>query len=427
VISAPEFFRELDAELSETIVGNVGFSENAQAAPVAIPRAMFTARIENLKVIQSLFVATLQIFRGVLKNEFPPIVGRLLFNDVALSYGADFHRSLPDEAWTIPAFFRTDESKSGKILEIQCPGSGWGELELLKRVYSKYYASSALKKYNPSLLFANEVVNFCSSASPSVLHLLDNSSNPISMRYLIATTQPPLRYWGYENSVRNSDCHFIRSHSFFGLVSENLFRRRLRALRDGTARFDLPPVLVFDQKAPLCLPFMDETRSLFSDSVRDLLAYSYPIQSNGFRDVDGSWVTIEEFVKRPPAQRRYYLKYAGCDVEINWGSRAVYRLRDGDISELMSKAVEDSKRDRFWLIQCESSEKDTVVYFERTEKSIVEAELTAKYSSFYGPSNLIGLRTMHRRHFKVHGQEDTVIGLAVPGLHEEGSVVSSDG
>jgi hypothetical protein len=26
----------------------------------------------------------------------------------------------------------------------------------------------------------------------------------------MATTQPPLRYWGYEKSVRNDDCDFIR-------------------------------------------------------------------------------------------------------------------------------------------------------------------------------------------------------------------------
>jgi hypothetical protein len=188
-------------------------------------------------------------------------------------------------------------------------------------------------------------------------------------------------------------------------------------------RFDLPPVLVFDQKIPLCLPFLDETRDLFSDAAREMLTYSYPIQENGFRDVDGTWTTIQEFVKRPASQRRYFLKYAGCDVAINWGSRSVYRLNDNKAIPLMNRAIQDARRDRFWLIQPEISEKERVIFLDRSSSEPAEKKMTIKYSCFYGPTTLIGVRTMHRNHYKVHGQKDTVVGLAVPGLFEEQQMI----
>jgi hypothetical protein len=183
--------------------------------------------------------------------------------------------------------------------------------------------------------------------------------------------------------------------------------------------FDLPPILVFDQKAPLCLPFLDETKDRFSDAVRAAITYSYPVTEHGFRDVDGEWIEIETFLKRKPAGRRYFLKYGGCDVGINWGSRGVYRLTDSGASDRLRAAACDSRRGRFWLIQPEISEKEDVTYFDRASGTEVQERLTAKYSSFYGPTKLIGVRSMHRKHYKVHGQRDTVLGLALPAMARE--------
>ena len=121
--------------------------------------------------------------------------------------------------------------------------------------------------------------------SPTVLHLLDNASITTSMRYLMAKSQPPSRYWGY-GSVRNGDCGLNRSHSVFGLVAENLFRERLRQVAKGTASFDLPPIIVFDQKMPLCRSSKKRGSCIPTRSER--LTYSHPVFDTGFRDVDGS-------------------------------------------------------------------------------------------------------------------------------------------
>jgi hypothetical protein len=415
------FYRALDEALARPLVGIAGFSECAQVAPVRIPEWVFAQRRNRLKDLRLFFEVTLKIFHAVIAGQFSPMLCRFLFNNVPECFGLEFHKRLPAQAWTIPTFFRTDESKNGKIFEIQCPGSGWGDLQLLSSTYTLTNSSVALNRYCPSQAVSREIINLVKKDSPSVLHLLDNSSNPISMRFLIATTQPPLRYWGYESSVRNDECDFIRSHSFFGLVNENLFNNRLASAGEGKVIFDLPPVLVFDQKAPLCLPFLEETREFFTDTIRDVLTYSYPVQENGFRDVDGTWVGVQEFVSRPASRRKYFLKYAGCDVSTNWGSRAVFRLNDSKAGELIKRAVQDARRDRFWLIQPEISEKETVRFFERSGGDEREKKMTIKYSCFYGPTELIGLRTMHRNHYKVHGQKDTVVGVAIPGLFEETS------
>ena len=417
-----QFYQTLDEELAGTIAGASGFAEHVQTAPVGLPENAFAQRTARLHAIRSFFRVTLQIFRDVVAGKHSSDLAKLLLNDVPKNCGIEFHRELPNEVWTIPVFFRTDEAKDGRIFEIQCPGSGWGDLQLLLNAYARRGPSSvAISGYQPSRFVAEEVVRLCGKTDPSVLHLLDNASNPVSMRYLMATTQPPLRYWGYEKSVRNAECNFVRSHSFFGLVAENLFKSRIRGAAEGRVNFDLPPVLVFDQKIPLCLPFLAETKSLFTDSIREILAYSHPVTENGFMDVNGEWVTCESFINRPASQRRYFLKYAGCDVSVNWGSRSVYRLSDSKAvaSNLLKVATEDARQGRFWLIQPEISHKEMIIFFGKKDGTEIQAKWTAKYSCFYGPTRLIGIRTMHRNHPKVHGQEETVVGIAVPGYRQE--------
>jgi hypothetical protein len=410
-------YQEVDRALKSSIAGEGGFNEYIQVAPVLLPAGVFEERQARLKTIQTFLTTTLNIFRGVVNGEFSPNLRRLLFNDVPESYGIEFHRKLPEEVWRIPQFFRTDESKSGKILEIQCPGSGWGDLELLWSAYKmhKLLAGPGMLNYKPSLSIADEIIKLSGKSNPTVLHLLDNSSSPTSMRYLLATSQPPLRYWGYEKSVQNRKCDFVRSHSFFGLVAENLFQIRVQDAANGIVKFDLPPILVFDQKIPLCLPFLAETKALFEDGIRDILAESYPVTETGCLELSGEQFSVDAFLKKPASKRRFFLKYAGCDVSLNWGARAVVRLDDGKAGSFLRTALEDAKRDHFWLMQPEISQKESIKFFNRGTGEEVQKIWTAKYSCFYGPTRLLGVRTMHRNHPKVHGQEDTAVGIAIPG------------
>lgn len=399
-----------------TIVGFGGLLEKCLPSPRAITSDAWQKYCERLQTIHCFLQIVLDIFLDATKGSRTPALRHLLLGDIESGCQIALHEKLPNELWHIPRFFRTDESASGKILEIQAPGSGWGDLQLLRDVYCDQSNTPVLTAFQPSQCVAQQIRAITGKDNPSVLHLLDNASNPASMRYLIATSQPPLRYWGYEPTVEIANCDFIRSHSFAGLISENLFWTRIKGAQTGAVHFDLPPLAVFDQKMPLCLPFFDATRDRFGDDVRELFPYSYPLSSNGFRDFDGKWVSIDDFCDRPPARRRYFLKYAGCDTTINWGSRGVFRLNKAGIKSQLRNAAIDAMRGKHWLIQVEESEKEDVSYCDTFTSAPASARLTSKYSCFYGPTDLIGIKLMFRQHFKVHGQPETISGIALPSV-----------
>jgi hypothetical protein len=367
-----------------------------QSAHVAISKFFSTAR---------------EIFKRSVLGEDSDLK-KLLINDSTDRLPSGFYRELPNAAWTDPLFFRTDESRAGEIFEIQCPGSGWGDMLLLGALYRDHCRVADLKSDDPKTRITEAIQDTCKTKSPTVLHLLDNSSNPTSMHYLIRCTQPPLLYWGYSKDVRNGDCSFIRSHSVYGLIAENLFRHRLKLAGEGKVKFDLPPLMVFDQKMMLCLPFLDETKAEFSDDIREHIVYTYPVCPQGFRDENGEWVKLESFRKRKPHGRKYFLKYGGSDTTINWGSRAVYRLDSESVDEHLSQAAADFERGHPWVIQPARSNKEEITYFCQNSDQKQSDRLTAKYSSFYGPNGLLAVRTHHRKSTKVHGQADAVVGMA---------------
>lgn len=414
--TSSEVYQFLERELRGSLAASDSFTELVAASLKIVPDSEFELRRRRHASFVAFFEAAKGIFRETLKGAYSEQLRRWLLRDSESFLPGDLYKRLPEEAWTIPRFFRTDESKSGLVFELQCPGSGWGDLPLLAKLYRTMGGAKQLDGFAPEVAVANDIAEACGEAVPQVLHLLDNASNPVSMRYFMSVTQPPLHYCGYSKAALNGKANFIRSHSVFGLVSENLFRARLARCARGELVFDLPPLVIFDQKMMLCLPFLVETRDLFDDAIRNILTYSYPVSAAGFRDVDGSWVTIEEFLGRTPARRRYFLKYAGSDTNRNWGSRAVRRLNRNTAAEILRAAVAEAENGYPWIIQPEISEKELVDFFDRDSNTLMRERKTAKYSAFYGPSGLVGLRTMHRLHQNVHGQEDTVVGLAVPGV-----------
>jgi hypothetical protein len=402
----------IDELLLESSRGDLFFNEQILAEPIKLSDVEMDRRNLAHATISRFFSSSREIFRRCVLSDAQPELRKLLVNDSENAIPNGFYRELPEAAWTDPMFFRTDESREGRIFEIQCPGSGWGDMLLLGSLYRDHCQNPNLALDDPRTGITGAIQNVCKSQEPTVLHLLDNSSNPTSMQYLIRCTQPPLLYWGYHKEVRNSDCSFVRSHSVYGLIAENLFRHRLKLAEKGKVTFDLPPLMVFDQKMILCLPFLDETAAEFSDDIRELLTYTYPVSAKGFRDANGEWVTIKAFLQRQPHDRKYFLKYGGCDTTINWGSRGVYRLDSEKASSFLSQAAKDYAADRPWVIQPDLSNKEKITYFFRDSEQPKTETLTAKYSSFYGPTGLLGVRTHHRRSTKVHGQSDAIVGLA---------------
>lgn len=236
------------------------------------------------------------------------------------------------------------------------------------------------------------------------------------MRYFIQSTRPGLRYYSYDRDVRRDDCNFVRTHSFFGLAADDSFKDRLKWVEEGKVVYDLPPHVLFDQKATLVLPFWSVTRNRFSEEIRKLLAFSSPLTPQGFCLADGTMVTTKTFSSLPRKQRGYYIKYAGSDVSINWGSKAVFRLSNMNplkCESLLEKCLEGFSKGRIWLIQKEEKHDDWITYHSRDRNQSTK-KLRAKFSGFYGPDGFIAAIAMHRAHNKVHGQSGTVTSLISP-------------
>jgi hypothetical protein len=109
------------------------------------------------------------------------------------------------------------------------------------------------------------------------------------------------------------------------------------------------------------------------------------------------------------------LKYAGSSLALNWGSRAVYRLSNlgsGACLDFLRGCLRGYERGEIWLLQKEETQEDEIEY--RTRDSAVHTQcLRAKFSGYYGPEGCLGVLVMHRRHFKVHGQEETVLSYVL--------------
>jgi len=408
-------YEEMNSRVYEATRSQVGFTMMIAETPKTIENKVYAEYQNRYSTIIEYFSGVINVFREAVKGQLPREILKMLFGDSPASISVKFHKELADNIITWPAFFRTDEATPGKILEIQSPGSQWGDYQLVVDTLSAN-GYEWLRNYSLSDKFAIQLTEHLGD-EPLVHHLLDNSSIPHTMLYFIQRTRPKIKYYAYDRDVRPLSCNFVRSHSVYGLVAENFFLHRVRLAEERKLRFDLPPFIPFDEKISLALPFIDYTKDFFSNKVREMFAFTYPIVDELIHLEDGSVETIESFSTKPRPTRNYYLKYAGSDVSINWGSRAVFRLsNDGSekcVSRLRSCLDEFRKNGRCWVIQKEEKCYEDVQWINRVE-STKKGCLPTNYKGFYGPSGCLAVMTMHRNHYKVHGQEDTVIGICTP-------------
>lgn len=399
----------IDGILKDSIGPSAGFQELVQAKPYVVEDSFIKLRTDRLPIVKEFFKQSIEVLRMALNGELPEEVLDLLLGDARKDFDAESVRLLPPELLYVPLFSRTDESASGKIMEFQCPGSGWGDSELLARAYEK---AGLPVNDSASNRYIKAIQDLTGKESPSVLQLLDSASAPVGMRYLIASTRPQLRYWGFDSEVRWGDCDLVRAHTPFALLGENQINRRIAQVVEGTTYLDPPLHVLFAQKATLALPFDPATRHLFSDSVRDMIAYSAVLRPDGFLDEEGKLVSIDDFLKRPSKERRWFLKYSGSDIGMSWGGKSVFRLDSTDAKSRLEHAL--SFGPNRWILQPEVTNKEDVEYITRTGEHVTE-NMYVKFSTFYAPNSTIAIRSMHRKHFKIHGQSDTVIGMVELG------------
>lgn len=401
----------LDAAVNGVPATSLGFTQLAAPRPYELGDAAIDGARARYKAVHEFFNSALDVLAAALEGEYPPNVGAMLLSEVPSDLGAAFHRRILARRRTIPQFFRTDEVRPGRIVEIQCPGSLWGEYEALRFQYAEGGYTDI-----PSVAASfTDQVRSVLGPDVRIHHLLDNASISHTMKYFIHRTRPAVRYWGIDPGIDQLSCNFVRSHSFFGQIGECFFSPRLEQYAAGELMFDLPPVIIFDEKITLALPFLEETRSQFSDDVRGALVFSAPVTPDGFRMPDGDWISLEAFASQPRTQRRWFLKYAGSDTFINWGSRAVFTL-DNCGKEACFRRLSDAAsgfhRGKVWIVQPSETMHDIVQYVTRDGR-VQSARLNAKFSTFYGPNGYMASLTQHRNFPKVHGQQDTVVNIGI--------------
>ena len=421
----------LNLQLNKSLSSNVGFTQLVATEPFVLSSSV-TAQRRNI-VIREFQNGCLHLLQSAFDSNDKEIL-KWLINDTPESMGEAYLRKLPDIFWKVPVFFRTDESALGKIFEIQCPGSLWGELELLYNFYKK--AGLEIQIEQPAQVFTDQLVQYLNldkGKSPLVYYLTDNASIPIGVRYFISQTRmttPPIRYWGIDKypsievidengkcvkQLKAIDSDFVRTHYYLELFGECDFHRRIFTDKRDNC-YDLPPMSLFDQKAILALPFWDKTKQYFSQEIRDILAYTTPLIDDSICLESGETLTIDEFAALPQSQRKYYLKYAGTDGSVNWGSRSVTSIEKigrEKLAELLKEKVSDFKNNsRPWVLQSESKgEKESVSYYDKSGSIRTDENKNTKYSYFYGPYSVLGGVVSYRKTNLVHGQSDTIIKL----------------
>ena len=398
-----------DKQINTAPQYNTGFTQLFGKTPYYISPNDWSGVVSRHEIIREFMKLSLEIFRYSLVKETEPDIRNWLLNEAPSNISLEYHRSLQDCHFSLPVFFRTDESSFGKIMEIQCPGSLWGELQLAFE-YALLRGDVSCNE-SPAKLFAKQLSEYLGK-QPIVHHLLDDATAQPGMRYFIEKTRPELKYSNIDKGIRPENCNFVRNHFFWGLCNEIHFLRRFPNI--GTNVFyDLPPHVLFSQKASLVLPFWSRTKNLFSNEIRNIINYSVPLLPEGI-ELETGFMTIDEFSNLPRNKRSYYLKYAGSNVSKSWGGRTVYRLStmsSENCRNFLHKCLENLSSGEIWLIQKEDTQDDTVNYYDRDFKENQE-KLRLKLNCFYGPSACVGVLAMHHAFFKVHGRNDSVIAYA---------------
>lgn len=389
---------------------------NTSLVPAILSANEVQGFIDRYKTINTFWSISQNLFKKALFDPSLVEIRDLILNEVNSEFGLTYHQELYKQGIDQPYFFRTDESIPGKITEIQSPGSGWGTLQALQTSiqYLQKFMPFNIRSFNSIHIAENvsETIKELTHNNPLVFHQIDESSVMLDTNYFISTTRKHgLKYLGHDVEVTLKNTNFIRTHSFLEQATGSTFLEFLNRFHNNELLFDIFPSILFFQKISLIFPFWKNTKHLYSDAIRNIFPFTSLVADN-LQLEDGTQITIEKFCDRKPHERDYYLKYAGIDGTINWGSKAVYHLGKTDWKKckiLLQAALEGYHNKHYWILQKAHHRKERVI--SAKDGALNSQESYAKWSGFYGPKGFMGGYIMTRGFYKVHGQNDTVCRL----------------
>jgi len=385
----------VDKLYQKELRSDVRFSMITSLTPAIVSDEEIQGFIDRYHTINEFLHISQDLFKQSLVDTSMREIRDLILNEVNSEFALDYHQQLYDNEVSIPYFYRTDESVSGKINEIQFAGSIWGTVQALQLSlkYVQKYIEVPVRTFNKNLIADVVSKSICDMThnNPLIYHQIDVSSNMIDMNYFISVTRKyGLKYLGYDIEASFKTVNFIRTHSFMELVTGSYFFDFLKRYYNHQLYFATFPSILFFQKIAMLFPFWKKTKHLYSEKIRNMFPFT-SLVSNYLELENGEHMSIEMFSNLEPHKRDYYLKYAGADGKINWGSKAVYNLRKTSkriCEELLHIASYGFHHNHYWILQKAWHRKEKITFIKNS--TLESKEIYSKYSGFYGPRGFMG-------------------------------------
>ncbi len=389
-----EFLSQIRQEMDRS---NVGINENDLSMHLAAP---FTATDEEIaklnlhgRTIETLLATTAKLYAKSI-------------NEPSLHWLRDLFEAELDEAVKVvsregmklqtlcqPNVVRPDFINFDKIAEVGYQVNGLGLCNSLGNILNgrEPMCSTLLTK-----LFAESIKAYTDKASPLVSFF-----SPPGTRATEAFTAG-LRDYGVEAKLFDGEDLEIYDVVFWRSLS-NVVRDNSQTflLRRGNRNFVPALTCLPGSKIYQFLPFHEETRKFYPDTVRDLLPEASLVTEK----------TMWDLLAMSNRQRaQFVLKYAGQNGNLNWGARSVFKLGNASSIDgtLLRRACESPQRSP-WLVQERIRSKYEVMCLDDDRNSLeVRRGLTARITPRYvqlpsGSLKLAASDVMFSTNWKCHG------------------------
>jgi hypothetical protein len=156
------------------------------------------------------------------------------------------------KAITAPLFFRMDKAANDKIVEIQCPGSGWATLDAMLLAFFETKIISKPPRIIESMALIIQAAT--KKAEPAVYYDKHSSYPGDSNLLLKMASASGINIHDTHLMLENFD--YIKNHSYFSFRKNQYFKQALQS----EAIIDPPPLAIFSSKLFCCLPFHKDTQ-----------------------------------------------------------------------------------------------------------------------------------------------------------------------
>lgn len=183
------------------------------------------------------------------------------------------------------------------------------------------------------------------------------------------------------------------------------------------------PNLLHEAKIIMALAYNPKYEELFGQE-KDIFAATYAIEKGVRIEWKGKKISLDDVVEIPAGKRSFILKYAGLDMERNFGARAVTRLRGltrSETKKLLSQAINEFEtKGEPWIIQEDISvNRNDIVYYNGKEDALRQTDMYTLYRPHFLYDNkadiirCLGALTFMKNFYKVHAQENSACGSVV--------------